>query len=60
MEGFAQTMQVVADFAKKRDKVAAVTECGMLYGNSALVVKGNTRLDWWNEAMARIAPQDMA
>lgn len=60
MEGFAQTMHVVADFAKKRDKVAAVTECGMLYGNSALVVKGNTRLDWWNEAMARIAPQDMA
>ena len=32
----------------------------MLYGSSALVVKGNTRLDWWNEALERIAPQDMA
>ena len=60
MDGFAQTMNVVADFAKKHNKVAAVTECGMLYGNSALVVKGNTRLDWFNEALAKIAPSHMA
>lgn len=60
MDGFGQTMNVVADFAHKHNKVAAVTECGMLYGNSALVVKGNTRLDWFNEALAKIAPSHMA
>lgn len=60
MDGFAQTMQVVADFAEKHHKVPAVTEVGMLYGNSALVVKGNTRLDWWNEALKQVSPQDMA
>lgn len=60
MDGFAQTIGVVADFAKKHNKVAAVTECGMLYGNSALVITGNTRLDWFNEALAKIAPSHMA
>ncbi len=60
MDGFAKTIDVVQDFAEKHHKVAAVTECGMLYGSSALVVKDNTRLDWWNEAMERIAPKSMA
>ena len=60
MDGFAQTMGVVGDFAEKHHKVPAVTEVGMLYGNSALVVKGNTRPDWFNEALERISPQDMA
>ena len=60
MDGFAETMDVVADFAKNHHKVAAVTECGMLYGNSALVVKGNTRLDWFNEALVKAAPAKMA
>lgn len=60
MEGFAQTMGVVGDFAEKHHKAPAVTEVGMLYGNSALVVKGNTRLNWFNEALERISSQDMA
>ena len=60
MEGFGKTMKVVGEFAQKHHKAAAVTEVGMLYGNSALVVTGNTRPDWFNEALVKIAPENMA
>lgn len=60
MDGFGQTINVVADFARNHHKAAAVTECGMLYGNSAMLVKGNTRPDWFNEALAKVAPAKMA
>lgn len=61
MDGFAKTMKVVGDFATKHNKVAAVTETGMLYNNAgALRKSGNSRLNWWNEALAQISPQNMA
>ena len=60
MDGFGQTINVVADFARNHHKAAAVTECGMLYGNSAMLVKGNTRPDWFSEALAKAAPAKMA
>ena len=61
MDGFAKTMKVVGDFATKHNKVAAVTETGMLYNNAGAMRKsGNSRLNWWNEALAQISPQNMA
>ena len=62
MKGFDQTMTVVDAFAAEHNKLAAVTEAGILVGNTggALARTGNQRLDWFNEAMQTIAPHKMA
>jgi len=62
MQGFADTMQVVQDFAQAHHKLAAVTETGILVGQKggALARTGNQRLDWFNEALKTISPYQMA
>ena len=62
MKSFDATMKVVDDFADAHDKLAAVTETGILVGTSggALAKTGNQRPDWFNEAMRTIAPHKMA
>ena len=62
MENFDQSIATVEHFADEHDKLAAVTETGILVGTSggALARTGNARLDWFNEAMRTIAPHKMA
>ncbi len=61
-DGFVSTMKAVDRFASEHDKVAAVTETGVLVGDKGggLAKSGNTRLNWLNEALAKVAPQNMA
>jgi mannan endo-1,4-beta-mannosidase len=56
------TVKAVETFAQEHDKIAAVTETGVLVGNqgNGLAKSGNKRLDWINEALAHIAPHHMA
>lgn len=62
MDSFDATMKVVDHFADLHQKLAAVTETGVLVGNqgNGLAKSGNKRLNWINEALARIAPHEMA
>lgn len=62
MKGFDATMHVVEQFAAAHDKLAAVTETGILVGNTggALARTGNARPDWFRETMKTIAPHKMA
>ena len=61
-DGFKDTMTAVDSFTKEHDKVGAVTEVGILVGNTggALAKTGNKRPDWFNEALQAISPHDMA
>ena len=62
MKGFESSLAAVERFADEHDKLAAVTETGILVGNTggALAKTGNQRPDWFNEAMKTIAPHKMA
>ena len=62
MKGFEDSIIAVERFADEHDKLAAVTETGILVGNNggALAKTGNQRPDWFNEAMKKIAPHKMA
>ena len=62
MDGFRKDMQTVGQFAQTHHKLAAVTETGILVGSKggALARNGNKRLDWFNEALRAISPQNMA
>ena len=62
MKGFDATMDVVDQFAEAHGKLAAVTEAGILVGNTggALAKTGNQRPDWFNEALKTITPHKMA
>ena len=62
MDSFDDSMNVVERFADLHQKLAAVTETGVLVGNqgNGLAKSGNKRLNWINEALARIAPHKMA
>ena len=60
MKSFGDTMRVVENFATQHDKLAAVTETGILVGRSAMAKTGNQRKDWFREALREIAPQKMA
>ena len=55
-------MTAVDSFTKEHNKVGAVTEVGILVGNTggALAKTGNKRTDWFNEALQAISPHDMA
>lgn len=57
---FADTMTAVERFADEHHKLAAVTETGVLVGNSAMAKTGNQRLDWFNEALKAISAHKMA
>lgn len=62
MDSFDDSMKVVERFADLHQKLAAVTETGVLVGNqgNGLAKSGNKRLNWINEALAHIAPHKMA
>lgn len=61
-DGFKDTMTAVDSFTKEHNKVGAVTEVGILVGNTGgtLAKTGNKRPDWFNEALQAISPHDMA
>lgn len=62
MAGFDKTLAAVDDFADRHDKLAAVTEAGILVGNTggALAKTGNQRPDWFREVLKTVAPHKMA
>ena len=60
MNSFGDTMNVVQSFAAQHNKLAAVTEAGVLVGNSAMAKAGNQRKDWFREALKAITPHRMA
>lgn len=62
MKGFDETLTAVDRFADEHNKLAAVTETGILVGNKggALAKTDNKRPDWFNEALKTIAPHKMA
>ncbi len=45
------TIKLTDTFAKKHNKLFAVTETGIRNGNNALLVKDNARKDWYNEIL---------
>ena len=60
MDSFGSTMDLVQQFAQHHNKVAAVTETGILVGNSAMAKSGNKRPDWFNEALEIVKKHKMA
>lgn len=60
LQGFAQDMQAVQDFAAAHHKLATVTETGILVGKGALPRTGNQRPDWFREILKTISPYNMA
>ncbi len=60
MDSFGSTMELVQQFAQQHNKVAAVTETGILVGNSAMAKAGNKRPDWFKEALQAVAKHKMA
>ncbi|WP_196594199.1 glycosyl hydrolase [Pectinatus sottacetonis] len=60
MNSLDATMNVVRQFAKNHNKVPAVSEVGILVGNSAMAKTGNKRLDWFDEVLKNISQSGMA
>jgi len=60
MTSFNSTMDVVQKFAAHHQKVAAVTETGILTNQGAVLKKGNQRLDWFNEILSAVSDHKMA
>lgn len=60
MQSFDDTLNIVQSFAAHHDKLAAVTEVGVLVGKSAMAKTGNQRLDWFNETLKKVSPHAMA
>ena len=53
-------MDLLEETARRHNKLAAVTETGILVGKSAMAKTGNQRKDWFCEALGQIAPRRMA
>ncbi len=60
MAAFGSTMDLLEETARRHNKLAAVTETGILVGKSAMAKTGNQRKDWFCEALGQIAPRRMA
>jgi len=59
-EKFSQNLDIVSTFAKAHHKVAAVTETGMLVGNSALARTRNSYKSWFLDAAKVMEKHHMA
>jgi mannan endo-1,4-beta-mannosidase len=56
ISNFTNQLNIVQDFAKKHNKLFAVTETGVANGNTVLLPKDNQRKDWFNEILDAVAP----
>jgi mannan endo-1,4-beta-mannosidase len=59
-EEFPETLDIVESFAKKHHKVPAVTETGILCGNSAMAKRGIKYKTWFMDAAKIMAAHHMA
>jgi mannan endo-1,4-beta-mannosidase len=62
MDELDRTEKAVAHFATRHGKVAAGTEVGMIenMNGGCLLKRGAKRPDWFNEVLAKTAPNDIA